>query len=339
MEMRTSADLLALIPTVMDRTPEEMLVLITVKDNQMQAVLGMEHCADTGDLPNYVKAVIEQMGEMRPDALAMVFYTETESECRHEPFEHVSNLLQVAISVLTPMVCNSGILVKGGRYHVYGSNRWHDIDEVKQSALAATLVLHGIQLEPSGPVIPEPTAVTDEVMARIDAAVADIPPFPVHMVDTWALPYVVDVRALYAELLGRGFGATEDEAVRIIAAMQSPPLRDRLMVDTISSTENMLMFGETITGLSEVEPDGDRLFAGLALMHNLMQFTADRHRLPILVTCAWFHWMLGRALDAVTYCEAALAVDPDYKLAQAFNRYITDLLRIPVSVLHSERED
>ena len=337
MQMKTPADVLALIPTIMERRPEEMLVLITLKDERMQAVLGMEHCSELSNAGNYISAVLEQMTEMKPDALIMVFYTEEESECKHEPFEHISILLQMALDALTPMVCHPGILVKGGRYHVYGTDQWGDIDDVNQSVMAAGLVLEGFQLNPSGPVIPEPTAVTDDLTERIDDAVSAIPEFPKYMTDTWATPYVVELRQLYDQLLNRGFGATEDEAVQVIAAFQVPVLRDRLMVDTISHTDNVMQFGETITGLSDAPPDNDRLFAGLKLMDNLMQYTADGHRLPVLVTCAWFHWMLGRALDAVTYCEAALKVDPSYGLAKAFERYVTDLMRIPVHVLHSER--
>jgi Domain of unknown function (DUF4192) len=339
MEMRTPTDVLALIPTAMQRKPEEILILICIKDNGLQAILGMQHCTDIGDAGNYAQAIIEQMVQMKPDALVMVFYTEEESDCSHEPFEHVAIVLKVAVETLTPMECHDPILVKGGRYHIYGTDQWHDLDEVKQSAMAADLVLHGFQLEPTGPVIPDPTAVTDDLTARIDDAVSSIPEFPKYMTDTWATPYVVELRQLYDQLLNRGFGATEDEAVQVIAAFQSPALRDRLMVDTISHTDNVMQFGETITGLSDAPLDHSRLVTGLALMDNLMQYTADRHRLPVLVTCAWFHWMLGRTLDAVTYCEEALKVDPDYKLAQAFERYITDLMRIPVHVLHSDGEE
>jgi hypothetical protein len=338
LNMETPADLLALIPTVMERKPEEMLVLVTIKDDQMQCVLGMEHCKNRSDIPNYVRAILEQMVEMKPDVLAMVFYTEDESDCSHQPYEHVSVVVQLAIDALTPMVCHPGILVKGGRYHLYGSEHWHDIDEVKQSELAAHLVLNGYPLEPHGVRIPEPTWATDELTFRIDAAASTVPEFPPGVAETWALPHVVEVRELYAQLLERGFGATEDEAVQIIGAFQRPPLRDRLMVDTISHTDNLLQFGETITGLSDAPSDSARLSEGMRLMDNLMQYTNDRHRLPILVTCAWFQWMLGRAMDAVTYCDAALEVDPDYRLAQAFKRYVTDLLRIPVSVLHQERD-
>lgn len=338
LNMGTPADLLALIPTIMERKPAEMLVLVTIKDDQMQCVLGMEHCKGFDELPNYLRAILEQMSEMRPDILAMVFYTETESDCAHYPYEHVSALIQMAIETMTPMTCHPGILVTGGRYHLYGSDEWHDIDEVKQSELAAHLVLHGYQLEPHGVRIPEPTAATEELTERIDAAASTVTEFPERMRDAWTLPYVAELRELYAQLLERGFGATEDEAVKIIGAFQRPTLRDRLMVDTISHTDNLLQFGETITGLSDALPDPDRLFAGLRLMDNLMQYTNDKHRLPILVTCAWFHWMLGRTLDAVTYCDAALEVDPEYGMGKAFKRYITDLMRIPVHVLHAERE-
>lgn len=336
LSMETPADLLALIPTVMERKPEDMAVIVCFKDERLMCLMGIEHCRDN-DMANYVKAILEQMAEVKPDAMTMVYYTEDESECDHAPHEHTDILVRVAIGALTPMDTLPGIVVKGGRFHVYGSDRWHDIDEVKQSEVAAGLVLNGIPLQPEGVVIPEPTGLTERLASLIAYEEAIIPDFPERMQDTWNLQHVQELRGLYADMLGRGFGATEAEAARLVAAMMHPPLRDRLMVDTISHTDNLMQFGETITGLSDALPDFDRLRAGLSLMDNLMQYTDNEHRLPVLVTCAWFHWMLGRAMDARTYCEAALAVDPDYRMAQAFLRYVTELLRIPVSVLHRER--
>lgn len=337
LSMETPADLLALIPTVMERKPEDMAVIVCFKDGRLMCIMGIEHCRDGDDVANYVKAILDQMVEVKPDAMTMVYYTEDESECDHAPHEHTDVIIRVALRVFTPINTLPGIVVKGGRFHVYGSDHWHDIDEVKQSEVAAGLVLNGIPLQPEGVVIPEPTGLTEQLASLIAYEEAIIPDFPSRMQDTWNLQYVEELRGLYSDVLGRGYGATEPEAARLVAAMMHPPLRDRLMVDTISHTGNLLKFGETITGLSDAPPDFDRLHAGLSLMDNLMQYTDDEHRLPVLVTCAWFHWMLGRTMDAVTYCEAALAVDPDYRLAQAFLRYVTELLRIPVSILHREQ--
>ncbi len=338
MELSSPADLLALIPTLMNREPQEVLVLITIKDNHMQAALGMEHMQDEEGIAPYVSTIITEMLELKPEALAMVFYTETESDCDHEPFEHVNLLVSMALDALTPMTITPGILVKGGRYHVYGTDEWHDLAEVKDSQLAATLVLNGIPLEPEGLVIPEPTALTDEVTHAIDAQVAHIPAYRRRIEDTWHMPYVTEERALYESLLQRGFGATEPEAVRLIACFQNPLLRDRLMVDTISNTMDPEEFGDVVTGQSNnVRPNPDRVMAAVQLTDNLMQWTNDRHRLPLLLVQAWLHWMQGRTLDAEQYLDAATALDPNYRMAKAFHRYIREMKRIPNSVtLHGE---
>jgi hypothetical protein len=336
MELSTPADLLALIPTLMNREPEEILVLITIKDNQMQAALGMEHLRDEENIAEYVSAIITQMLELKPEALVMVFYTETESGCDHEPYEHVNILTMLALDALTPMTVNPGVLVKGGRYHVYGSGQWHDIEEVKDSQLAASLVLNGIPLQPEGLVIPEPTALTEEVTEAIDERVARIPEYPRRIEDAWHMPYVTEERALYESLLQRGFGATEPEAVRLIACFQNPMLRDRLMVDTISSTMDPMEFGDAITGQSDIQPNPERVMAAASLIANLMQWTCDRHRLPLLVAQAWMSWMQGRTLDAEQYLDVAVGVDPDYRMAKAFHRYIRDLKRLPDGIAHGE---
>ena len=338
MEMQTPADLLALIPAILEREPEEMVVLVTLKDGQLQAMMGMEHLPDEADLPEYVHAIVSQMAEVRPDALVMVFYTATESECDHDPYEHVYILTKLALDALSPVQVSPGLLVKEGKFKIYGTDHWHELSEVKESALAAAIVFNGMQLEPEGIVIPEPVSVTDEVTARIDAAIAATPPYPPDIHDAWATPNVVEARALYEELLQRGFGATEDEAVRLIGFLISPVTRDRLMVDTITGTTNVAEFAGTITGNGDIPADPDRLEAANRLVDNLMQWTCDRHRLPLMVTQAWLRWQAGRTLDAEQYLELALEVDPKYKLARAFHQYIHNLKRLPDSVLHDERD-
>ncbi len=332
MNMSTPADLLALIPTLINREPEEMLVLITIKDAQMQAALGMEHCEDMENVAEYVAVIIQEMAEMRPDALVMVFYTESDSAVLHA----VSMLITVTLDIMSPMQVHPGVMVKGGRYQVMGTDHWHDIEEVKESELAAALVLHGIPLQPEGLVVPEPTAVTDDVTAAIDARVASIPAYPRLISDSWVMPYVLEERALYEELLERGFGATEPEAVRMIACFQEPLLRDRLLVDTITNTIDPAEFGDTLTGQRDIMPDMDRMLAASSLIDNLMQWTNDRHRPPLLMAQAWMHWMQGRTLDAEQYLDVAEALDPDYRMAKMFHRYIKEMKRIPDGIAHGE---
>jgi hypothetical protein len=307
-----------------------MLVIVTLKDDQMQAAMGMEHIKEMGEVGGYIAAILTDVAALRPDSMVMVYYTEGDSDL----IEAVSMLMQLALNAATPMHVHPGVLVKGGRFQVIGTDHWHDLDEVKESALAVDMVLEGFRLEPNGLVIPEPTAVTVEVIAAIDDRVTDIPLYPRLISDSWVMPYVTEERALYEELLGRGFGATEQEAVRIIACFQDPLLRDRLMVDTISKTLDPGEFGDTITGNSPDLPDIDRVLAASALLDNLMQWTCDRHRLPLLVAQAWMHWMQGRTLDAEQYLGVAEELDPDYRMARMFHRYIRDVKRLPDGVAH-----
>lgn len=337
LSMETPADLLALIPTIMERKPENLVVLVCMKHGRLLCVMGIEHCK-RDDMAGYVRAILEQMTEVKPDALTCIYYEDGADELE-VPSNQTDMLIRLAAEALTPMDTIPGIIVRDGQFHVIGSDHWHDIDEVRQSQVAAGLVLNGMPLQPQGITIPEPTALTEDMSKRIIYEESIIPEFPPRMVDLWNLQHVQELRGLYSDVLGRGYGATEPEAARLIAAFQLPQLRDRLMVDTIAHVDDLMQFGETITGLSDAFPDPDKLRAGLALMDNLMQYTDDEHRPPLLITCAWFHWMLGRSMDARTYCEKALEVDPDYGLGKAFLRYITDLLRIPTSILHREQFD
>ena len=289
MNMSTPTDLLALIPTLINREPRDVLVLVTLKGDGLQAALGLEHVQDMDSLADYVVTIVTEMAELKPDGIIMVFYVEDD----HPKYSVVNRLIAATLESVTPMDVHPGIMVKGGKFQVMGHDHWHDIEEVKDSELAANMVLHGIPLKPEGLVIPEPTAVTDAVTQAIDDRVASIPPYPAVIHDAWSLPYVVEERALYEALLQRGFGATEEEAVRLIACFQDPMLRDRLMVDTISSTADPSEFGDVITGQSDDYPDYDRVMAAAHLINNVMQWTNDRHRLPMLVAQAWMSWMLA----------------------------------------------
>lgn len=332
MNMSTPADLLAFIPTIINREPRDVLVLITLKDDQLQAALGLEHVKDIESMAEYVVSIIAQMSELKPDALIMVFYVEDD----HPKYAMVNLLTSSALDALTPMEVHHAIMVKGAKFQIMGTDHWHDIEEVMGSELAATMVLNGISLKPEGLVIPEPTAVTDAVTQAIDDRVANTPPYPAEIHDAWSMPYVMEERALYEELLQRGFGASEEEAVRLIACFQKPLLRDRLMVDTISNTTDPVEFGETITGQSDIAPDPDRVMAAANLINNLMQWTNDRHRLPMLVVQAWLSWMQGRTLDAEQYLDVAVSTDPDYRMAKAFRHYVREVKRLPDGILHGE---
>lgn len=122
----------------------------------------------------------------------------------------------------------------------------------------------------------------------------------------------------------------------MIACFQNPLLRDRLMVDTITNTVDPAEFGGAITGNSESVPDQDRVLAASSLIDNLMQWTCDRHRMPLLMAQAWMSWMQGRALDAVQYLDVAQAADPDFTIAKAFRRYIEEIKRVPNGLTHGD---
>jgi hypothetical protein len=338
MEMRTPADLLACIPMLVGREPEEMMVMVTVKDNQVQGAMVMEHCPDIATAPRYMLNVMEALTELEPERLALVFYTESESDGLHEPYEDIYDLIEMAVDALTPIEAIAGVLVKGGRFHLYNSDHWHDMAEVKESAMAAALVLNGVPLVPDGVTIPEPTALTEDVTEAIDEAVTSLPPLTASSLETWADPATMQARELFESLLQRGFGATEVEAVTLIACFQRPMIRDRLMVDTISSTTDLEEFVRTISGNSETPISRPRMVAAVSLLDNLMQWTCDRHRLPLLVTQAWLYWMQGKEIDAEAYCDAALKVDPEYRMASVFRYYVHNLKRMPSSIF-MEREE
>jgi hypothetical protein len=327
--METPADMLAYIPTLIQREPEEALVILTVIGEQIQAALALQHCPSMDDVTDYVLGVMEGLTQLQPEKVVMVFYTEAESWCSHEPYRHVHDLIAISAHDLAGLDIIPGLLVTGGRFHEYGTEEWHDMAEVKDSVVAAAMVLGGIPLQPPGITIPEPKAATDAIIAAIDETLESLPALPSNIGQVWEHPYTQQVREIFEVALRREHGPSTGEAIVLIACLQRPVLRDRLMVDAVTHTQDMKEFARTITGNGEEPIPARRVAAAMELMDNLMQFTCDRHRLSLLVTQAWLHWTMGRAADADEYCHAALAIDPEFHMASMFLRYITEAKRIP----------
>ena len=63
-------------------------------------------------------------------------------------------------------------------------------------------------------------------------------------------------------------------------------------------------------------PDVDRVEAAILLLGYLGASAPRSARVPILTMLAWLHWALGRSSVAGKFVELALAIAPDYSLAE-----------------------
>lgn len=141
--------LIAAIPAVLGFTPEHSLVLVSIDDGQMGAVLRVDLSAE---LTDGLHDLVDVMDAEQPDAVIAVIVDEKGAACPMCNEEH-----RALCEVLTEALGNCGIEVwaahvvdrigTGGRWHcVDGCGAHGQVDDPKASPVAVAAVLDGRRL-------------------------------------------------------------------------------------------------------------------------------------------------------------------------------------------------
>ncbi|MET0853942.1 MAG: DUF4192 family protein [Microterricola sp.] len=126
---------------------------------------------------------------------------------------------------------------------------------------------------------------------------------------------------------------SELDAAALLFAMQGPPARDMLLIHWAFGVEagaraerENLRFaaGEPGAGRESAalfwgegpRPDPERIETAIELLLELVARAPRRCKPPALSMLAWLNWALGRSSRAAVFIEMALAIDPDYGLAE-----------------------
>jgi hypothetical protein len=151
-----------------------------------------------------------------------------------------------------------------------------------------------------------------------------------------ALAPIYDIPLFAEDALTWDAAATESFGALLAFMVQGPPVRDLVMLQWASdlavgdqlweegshSDQVQRTAGVDIGGLmvgQYARPDPDRIERGIALLLHLVAQLADAKRPPLLCMLAWLNWALGRSSRAAVYLDEALAIDPQYSMAQLLN--------------------
>jgi hypothetical protein len=117
-----------------------------------------------------------------------------------------------------------------------------------------------------------------------------------------------------------------------VFALQGPPVRDLVMLQWAFGPElgNRLWeqdlqddspdgpnagSAELLMGIGP-RPDPHRIEGAIGLLLELTSRTEDEKRPPLLCMLAWLNWALGHGTQAGLHLDEALAISPDYSMAQ-----------------------
>ena len=126
-------------------------------------------------------------------------------------------------------------------------------------------------------------------------------------------PDVREARRAWHEALGTT--PEEPEAVELLAALQCKPIRDRILVDAISATEDPATYMQVMIGRFEGQPDWSRVDVTEDLLMHLLTFAPGDTRTPVFCFLGWLSWYKGQSSLAGAYIAQGLEADPTHRLA------------------------
>jgi hypothetical protein len=147
-----------------------------------------------------------------------------------------------------------------------------------------------------------------------------------------------DVPGFSEDALAWDADALDAEGALLVFALQAPPVRDLVMLQwafglelgdrlweqdlQADSPDEPQVASEADSAAAELlmgigpRPDPHRIEGAIALLLELTSRTEDAKRPPLLCMLAWLNWALGHGTQAGLHLDEALAIAPDYSMAQ-----------------------
>ncbi|WP_455834239.1 DUF4192 family protein [Pseudarthrobacter siccitolerans] len=124
-------------------------------------------------------------------------------------------------------------------------------------------------------------------------------------------------RKVWADMLNAKTFPSDEDCHAIVANLQFPAIRDRLIADIPGVDEPMqqILFAQT-----DQAPKWSRIeWAQQLLLHAC---TSPEHAAPVLTAIGYINWWEGRGNKAHQFLQLALETDPAYRLARLSDEMI-----------------
>lgn len=313
----TPSDVLSFIGHTLGFWPQESLVCITLNENSIGATLRIDLPRQPGQELPYARTVAHYLtSDTTATAILFAVYT---SETTHtgQARPHAST-----IAALTGVLAEQGITIRDGlfvgdeTFSPYDGEPGHDlalpVSSTQTSAINAEFIYRGSYIEPTDRVT---LPATSQEAAKATAVEHHIDTIASQPTDT----ALKQGRKLWAKMLENNTFPNDDDCQALVANLQYPAIRDRLIADIPGVDEPMqqILFAQTTAA-----PKWSRIEWAQQLLLHAYTRTSPQHAAPVLTAIGYINWWEGKGSKAHQFLQLALDTDPAYRLARLSDQMI-----------------
>ncbi|MHA7291272.1 DUF4192 domain-containing protein [Arthrobacter sp. MDT3-24] len=315
--IKTPSDVLSFIGHTLGFWPTESLVCITLNNNGIGATLRIDLPRQPGqDLP-YARTVAHYLtSDTTATAILFAVYTnETAHHGQAKPYAGT-------IAALTGVLAEQGITIRDGlfvgdeTFSPYddepGTSLALPVSSTQTSAINAEFIYRGSFIEPTNH-IALPT--TGQEAAKATAVEHQIESIRTQPTDA----ALQQGRKLWADMLDSKNLPSDEDCHALVANLQFPEIRDRLIADIPGLDEPMqqVLFAQT-----KEPPKWSRIEWAQQLLLHAYTRTSAEHSAPVLTAIGYINWWEGKGSKAHQFLQLALDSDPAYRLARLSDQMI-----------------
>ncbi len=308
--IQTPADVLSFIGHTLGFWPRESLVCITLADNHIGATLRVD-LPKPGNEISYARTVATYLA-YDTSAASVLFAVYTSQPGQGSPERPHAATIAALTGALAErgMSIRDGLLVGDATVSPYDGDPENGpslpLAATQSSQINAEFVYRGSTIEPTNritlPASTKETETTDAVQDRVKEIRG------LNLGDA-----LEQARTRWTEMLESAAYPDREQVISLIADLQFPTIRDRLMADIPGIDERM---ERVLLAQTHSKPQWSRVEWAQQLLLHAYTHSSTKHSAPILTAVAYINWWEGRGSKAHQFLQLALEADPSYRLAR-----------------------
>ncbi|QDG63676.1 DUF4192 domain-containing protein [Pseudarthrobacter sp. NIBRBAC000502771] len=315
--IKTPSDVLSFIGHTLGFWPQESLVCITMHENSIGATLRIDLPHQPGQELAYARTVAHYLTSdtTATSVLFAVYTSETTQAGSLRPQAST-------IAALTGVLAEQGITIRDGLF--VGDDTFSPYDgepgtsiplpvsSTQTSAINAEFIYRGSFVEPTDQITLPSSNQAETKAAAVEHHMENIQAQPTEAA-------LLQGRKLWADMLDSQDFPADDDCHALVANLQFPAIRDRLIADIPGMDEPMqqVLFAQT-----EQAPKWSRIEWAQQLLLHAYTRTSPEHAAPVLTAIGYINWWEGKGSKAHQFLQLALDTDPAYRLARLSDQMI-----------------
>ncbi|MET4590594.1 DUF4192 family protein [Arthrobacter sp. 754] len=312
--IKTPSDVLSFIGHTLGFWPQESLVCITMHENSIGATLRIDLPRQPGQELPYARTVAHYLAS-DTTATAVLFAVYT-----NETTQTGSTRPQAStIAALTGVLAEQGITIRDGLFAGKDTFSPYDgepgtsialpVSSTQASAINAEFIYRGSFVEPTDRITLPSSSQAEAKAAAVEHHIETIRTEPTDTA-------LQQGRKLWADMLASKDFPSDDDCHALVANLQFPAIRDRLIADIAGVDEPMqhILFAQTATA-----PMWSRIEWAQQLLLHAYTRTSPEHAAPVLTAIGYIkQWIWTRSSRmmkmrccAPTICPEGDSGDPE----------------------------